>query len=570
MTQNDTQDSMARVAYRSAAVDARMIALMRCVLAFAGLAFIYVDPTQSRGLGAPTYGALVGYCIWGVGLLYWSTRGTGDAGPPRLAHWGDMLFSAYLVTLTQGVNSVFFSFFLFSILVASFVRGFREGLWMTLASVALFTLVGLWLSPEAMFKLDEALIRPVYLLTLGYMIAFWGGLEVAQRRRLRLLNDINQRWNPRLGYDHALGGHLETMLDFFGAESCLLVQKRPTEPPLWLSYQATRGRPGQAGIPRPIDASTGAAMLSMPPDQVLLHEDSPNWWRRLLMLVRQLGASGDDRHGFDREHSTLGNLLDTESFLTVPYAQRDGTVGRVFLTPGQLRLTESDAAFAAQLVTAISRVVESVQLTDELVSRAADHERYRISLDIHDATIQPYIGLKLGLDALHRKTGADNPLSRDIGELREMAESTIRDLRRYTATLRDDAALAGDALLRAVKEQAEQFQRHYGIAVTVQHDDSLQISARLGDAVLHIVAEGLSNILRHTQAKTARIALRRSDTAFVLEIANEAAAAGEVGATPAGSFVPASISQRARSLGGSCEVAQEPHGYTLVRVQIPL
>ncbi len=564
MTQNDTQDSMARVAYRSAAVDARMIALMRCVLAFAGLAFIYVDPTQSRGLGAPTYGALVGYCVWGVGLLYWSTRGAGNAEPPRLAHWGDMLFSAYLVTLTQGINSVFFSFFLFSILVASFTRGFREGVWVAVVSVVLFTLVGLRLSPVAVFTLDRSLIQPVYLLALGYMIAYWGGIEVAQRRRLRLLHDINQQWNPRLGYDHALGTHLEQMLEFFGASTCVLVQKRPTEPPVWLSYHATQGQPGQATIPKPIDAATGRIMLGLPDWFVALHEESPAWTRRLLPLLRRLGSSGDEHQALERECSTLANLLDAPSFLSVSFAQRDGTVGRVFLTPGESRFTRSDAAFAVQLVTAISRVVESVQLMDELVSRAADHERFRISLDIHDTTIQPYVGLKLGLDALHRQTGPDNPLSRDIGELRDMADATIQDLRKYTATLREDAPLAGDSLIHAVRQQAEQFQRFYGIGVSVQHDAHLQLSARLGDAVLHILAEGLSNILRHTQAKAARISLHRAGKSLLLEVANE------TGTGPETDFMPGSINRRAHSLGGSCTVARDTQGYTVIRVQIPL
>jgi signal transduction histidine kinase len=567
MTTDVSSDTAALHAQRTGSVDAGMIALMRCVLAFAGLAFIYIDPTQSHGLGAPAFSALVGYCVWATALLYWTSRGPKPAAPPRFAHWGDVLFCAYLVTLTEGINSVFFSFFLFSILVASFARGFREGAWVTVASVVLFTLVGLRLSPQAVFTLDPSLIRPVYLLTLGYMIAFWGGLEVAQRRRLRLLHDINQRWNPRLGYDHALGVHLESMLEFFDAGSCLLVLRRATEPPLWLSYHAARGRPGQATIPKPIDASTGQAMLVLPPDQVVLHDEAPAWPRRGLALLRRLGSTRGDRHALGQTLSTLGNLLDAPSYLSVPFAQRDGSVGRVFLTPGEDGFSEADAAFAAQVATAISRVVESVQLIDELVARAADHERYRISLDIHDATIQPYVGLKLGLDALARRASADNPLAQDIGELRDMADATIGDLRRYTATLRDDMPLAGDSLLLAIGQQAGQFQRYYGITVSVQHDEHLLFSARLGNALLHILAEGLSNIRRHTQAKWAHIGLRRQDNMLQLELTN---GRGEGAQTPAPDFTPASISQRAHSLGGSCEVLQDSQGYTVVRVLIPL
>ena len=415
-----------------------------------------------------------------------------------------------------------------------------------------------------MFTLKPSLMQPVYLLALGYMIAYWGGLDVEQRRRLQLLRRVNEQWNPRLGYDHALGTHLDSMLKFFSASSCTLVQKRATEPPQWLSYHAAKGRPGQATIPRAIDHASGRTMLGLPDWFVALHEESPPWMRRILPLLRGLAPGSDGASALSRECSVLGELLDAPSFLSVPFAQRDGTVGRVFLTPGANRFSRSDAAFAWQLVTAIARVVEGVQLTDELVSRAADHERFRISLDIHDTTIQPYIGLKLGLDALHRKTASDNPLSADIGELRAMAEATIGDLRKYTATLREDAPLAGDALIRAIRQQADQFERFYRIGVTVQHEPDVLLSARLGNAVLHIVAEGLSNVLRHTKAGAVRIALRRTQTSLQLDIANESDAA-----VPP-DFVPVSIRSRAQSLGGDCEVLRDGQGYTLVRVQIPL
>jgi signal transduction histidine kinase len=116
-----------------------------------------------------------------------------------------------------------------------------------------------------------------------------------------------------------------------------------------------------------------------------------------------------------------------------------------------------------KLVSAVAQAIENTQLTDELVLKAAEHERFRISLDIHDTTVQPYIGLKLGLDALHREAGEHNPLSRRIGELLEMASMTIRDLRGYATALREKAPMSGNALMSAVQEQAERFNRFYGV-----------------------------------------------------------------------------------------------------------
>ena len=118
-------------------LDARMVAQMRCVLAFAGLAFMLIDPGTRPGMGVPAYAALVGYCLWATVLLYWTTRPDAGTLPPRVAHWGDVLFCAYLVTLTEGIHSIYFSFFIYSILVASFSRGFREGFWVAMTSVTI-------------------------------------------------------------------------------------------------------------------------------------------------------------------------------------------------------------------------------------------------------------------------------------------------------------------------------------------------------------------------------------------------------------------------------------------------
>lgn len=145
-----------------------------------------------------------------------------------------------------------------------------------------------------------------------------------------------------------------------------------------------------------------------------------------------------------------------------------------------------------------------------------------------------------------------------------MADVTISDLRRYTATLREDAQLAGDSLVHAISQQTEQFQRFYGIRVDLHHDDHLQLSARLGNAVLHILAEGLSNVLRHTQARAVQVSLHRVDGCLTMEIANQA----EPGLDH--EFAPRSITQRSRSLGGRCSVAVDGRGYTVVQVEIPL
>jgi signal transduction histidine kinase len=550
---------------RVESVDTRMLALTRCVLAFSALAIIFIDPTEPQRLVELTYASLALYCIYSVLVALTSYR-AGWPTPGRATYWGEVIFYVYLVALTEGTSSIFFFFFLFAILAASFSRGFREGLLVTAASTVLFTVVGLLTAPSGEeFELNRTLIRPVYLFVLGYMLAHWGGYEIQLRRRLRLLQEIGSQWNPRFGAEHTITSNLERLLDFYGASSCVLVLKRPASPPTYHMYNALRKRPAQTGVSTEITESTAHPLLRLP-DMIGAIYHEPAGWRTMLLggYVAFDFETKVRTTAFQEACRALTNLLDARAFVTVPYAQRDGTAGRIYLTSHDGRFDQFDLEFLAQASAAISLVVENMYLMEALINRAAENERLRISRDIHDTTIQPYIGLKLGLDALQRDAGPDSRLARQISELIEMAGLTIRDLRDYATTLREKTPMPGDFLVSAVKQQAERYGRFYGIEVEVKSDVSPKLTGRLPAEAYQIVAEGLSNILRHTAAKRAFVSILCESATLLLKIGNEARD------KPAAGFTPRSIDERVRELGGTSLVEHTPDGYTVVHIAIPL
>jgi signal transduction histidine kinase len=226
----------------------------------------------------------------------------------------------------------------------------------------------------------------------------------------------------------------------------------------------------------------------------------------------------------------------------------------------------SDIDFLAQASGALAGIVENMYLMEELITKASEHERLKISRDLHDTTIQPYVGLKLALDALQREGGSGNPLAPRIAELVEMAGMTIHDLRNYAATLKEKTSMPGDFLVAAVNKQAERMQRFYGIDVEVRCDISAQLSGRIAAEAFQIIFEGLSNVLRHTAGKRAFVHVRCEDSDLLLKIGNEAAAGGPAAAE----FTPRSINERTRALGGKLSIDRRADGYTVVQVSIPM
>jgi hypothetical protein len=184
-------------------IDNRMIAAMRLVLAASALAVIYIDPEEPSRFIATTYGAFILYTLYSASLYI------AQVGYSSLAesisfwsHWADIGWYVLLIALSGGASSIFFYLFFFSILVASFRGGVASGYRVVIASLFFFSIVGYTTASSGHhFELNKFLIRLVYLLVLGYMMAYWGSREALLRRRLYFLREINYLSNPRFGIE---------------------------------------------------------------------------------------------------------------------------------------------------------------------------------------------------------------------------------------------------------------------------------------------------------------------------------------------------------------------------------
>jgi signal transduction histidine kinase len=210
-------------------------------------------------------------------------------------------------------------------------------------------------------------------------------------------------------------------------------------------------------------------------------------------------------------------------------------------------------------------MIDNIRLVDRLASQASEYERQRISRDIHDSAIQPYIGLKLGVDALRRTVSNDDPVATGLAELVERTDSVIKDLRTYVGGLQDGGSRERvNVLTSSIERQAKQLGEFYGINVDVQIAD-MDMNGRLAAELFQIVREGLSNIRRHTPATKARISIASINGDVVLDIENESSIA-EI----PNIFTPRSITERAIALGGRVTVDVNNAGRTIVSVAIPM
>jgi signal transduction histidine kinase len=291
------------------------------------------------------------------------------------------------------------------------------------------------------------------------------------------------------------------------------------------------------------------ALLELPAEPVLLNgQPVPPATRRAAAAV-----------------AAAAELTQVSSFICLPVRVSALNV-RICIVSKQRCFTSVDVLNVAPLAEQVRTVMESVYFGERLAMDLARHERRQISRDLHDSAIQPFIGLKLGLEAMRRRVAEEDRLVKDLDDLIAIAGAGIEELREYIGALRTASAnRIADDLASAVRCQAKKFSALYGIEATVIASGTLSISGPMQHEVIQIIREGLSNIRRHTAANRAAIHIEQRDGRLLLEIRN-----GNRGqARPWRGFVPRSISERAKELGGRVRVNRR-NGHTVVAVELPI
>lgn len=539
-----------------------MIAGMRLLLASIVLIAYLVDIPGDVKSSYVTWSVAGTYFLYSL-ISFFFPAGPGNLFSSRYAHWMDVGWYGLLTAVTDPFASGIFLFFLFAILTASFRYGHHEGRNITIGCASLYLGV---ISASKMQHPDlewtAIFLRAFFLVSLGYMIAHWGGMELTLKRRLTLLREINELSNPRFGVEQILASTMQKLRDFFDADTCLVLAY-DAEADKYVFWETGAKKASPATSTTTLPDETADLLLPFERDQLAVFGNRRNYfWQRKARLRLLAHESAGWITGDDIVGENLASTLNTSAYISAPL-QRAKNVGRIYLTSTRKNYSGDDAIFFAQAVEQAFRLIEHVQALDQLASAAASQERQLIAGDLHDTAIQPYIGLKMGLEALRAEAEKDNPLSRSLDALLRMTNEIIEDLRHFISNLRNQRSVPGNLLIKTLEQKARQFLEFYGIQVGILVEGQLHVSDRLATELLQIVNEGLSNIRKHTAAKQCQVRLALYGGMLCLQIENPCPA----NAGP--QFIPRSISSRVNALGGNMQVAHGLNDSTTVSIKIP-
>ena len=248
--------------------------------------------------------------------------------------------------------------------------------------------------------------------------------------------------------------------------------------------------------------------------------------------------------------------------LTVFVAQSVDTV----LAPyrGQRNLLLAGGALATLMLAALA----ALAVARALERRRFLEERERLMLDLHDSCIQSIYAIGLGLESCRRLI--DREPRRALDALAEAGASlnlVIQDLRGFITgeepPPRSEAELVAE-LSRGMPPPGE----GPALSFDIEPGAVQALNADQGVHVRRIAREALSNVVRHANAKSARLSLALRGERIHLDVSDDGGGIASAGTAPLGLGLH-HLRARAQKMGGRARIESAPAGGTHVAVEFP-
>ena len=269
--------------------------------------------------------------------------------------------------------------------------------------------------------------------------------------------------------------------------------------------------------------------------------------------VDAAGRAIELRHKADRAVTALmaggeeiGVLVHDPALLDEP-----GVVDSVRATAGLVLENE-------RLAAEVRSQLAQVRASRGRIVAAADAERRRIERNLHDGAQQRLVTLSmaLGLEASRSDAGAAGALSRAQDEI-EQAIAELRELARgiHPTLLRDEGLRA------AVSSLA----RRSPLPVTLEGSVPARIPDTVALAAYFVVAEALTNVVKHAAATEASVVLEQENGTLRVTVGDN----GVGGASLAGESGLAGLRDRLEALDATLAFDSPTGGGTTVRAEFP-
>ena len=197
---------------------------------------------------------------------------------------------------------------------------------------------------------------------------------------------------------------------------------------------------------------------------------------------------------------------------------------------------------------------------DYEIYAATLRERNRIAREIHD-NVGYVLSRSILMTAACKTINKNEALDPLLGNLEESLNGAMNSIRSSVHDLHDDAVNLEDAIKGLVKDFSF-------CPVTLTYDMSRQVPREVKYSLISITKEGLSNVMRHSNADSVNILLREHPALYQLCIEDNGTLGSKIPdiqtdadsnkmETVSGGMGLSNIRDRVKALGGTVQITQE-------------
>jgi signal transduction histidine kinase len=272
----------------------------------------------------------------------------------------------------------------------------------------------------------------------------------------------------------------------------------------------------------------------------------------------------------------LAGRVGAVAALFVPLIFHDRAIGIIYafnkdgpdvrFTDDDVRLAEALGTRAALAIHLSERVARE---TVDAILEAQEAERSRIARELHDETGSALTSVLLGLAAIDG--AATLPEARQASAaLRSKARSALENVGRLAFAIRPPA-LDEFGLAPALKDLSGRLEEQGGPKVELEIDlpAGARLPSKLETTIFRITQEALTNVVKHAEATTARVAIAYRERSVVLTVEDDGRGFSE-GRQADGGFGLVGMRERVASVNGALHIESKSGAGTRLAVELPL
>jgi len=247
---------------------------------------------------------------------------------------------------------------------------------------------------------------------------------------------------------------------------------------------------------------------------------------------------------------TLNTVLGALLLITAPFVLR-----------GLVRLHGAVAyALLVDETPALREQVSELAQSRTAAGEAEVQTLRRLERDLHDGPQQRLVRLGMDLSAAQRRLDDDPRQARTLlDEALQQSQSALAEIRTLSRGIAPPI-LAEQGLAAAITALAAR-----GTIPTSVEVEDVQLSDAAQNAAYFVVAEALTNMEKHSQARSASVEVRRVGALAVINITDD----GVGGASPAKGHGLSGLVDRLAGVDGTLTVSSPPEGPTVLTATIP-